>query len=210
MSDAMGARTSGVAHPIRHTTPGPAVREVVHEAYSFACMRCGRGWEQSYDIEHHVDAEGRPFIVYRADGQRVPSPLSRPTCENCGSHVVRIMRAGQVSPFAARGYQPPAGPLLPAEDETPPAHGGAGYGGATAHPGPSATGRRHRHLTGLFHLRHHRHGTAAGTTAGPERAGEYGGHDGRDPAAETGAAETGGADGRIVASDDGIRPPHRS
>ncbi|MBT2369269.1 hypothetical protein J7E88_29130 [Streptomyces sp. ISL-10] len=69
----------------------------VHEAYAFACMRCGYGWEQSYEIEHHVDNTGQGFVVYKADGQRVPSPLSSPTCVNCGGHVVRIMQAGQVS-----------------------------------------------------------------------------------------------------------------
>ncbi|MEU9999245.1 hypothetical protein [Streptomyces sp. NPDC050848] len=70
---------------------------VAHEAYAFACMRCGYGWEQAYDIEHHVDAAGQEFIVYKAGGERVPSPLSSPTCMNCSGHVVRIMRAGQVS-----------------------------------------------------------------------------------------------------------------
>ncbi|WP_328860838.1 hypothetical protein [Streptomyces sp. NBC_00306] len=69
----------------------------VHEAYAFCCMRCGHGWEQSYEIEHHVDGAGQEFIVYKADGVRVPSPLSSPTCTNCGGHVVRIMRSGQVS-----------------------------------------------------------------------------------------------------------------
>ncbi|MEU8705964.1 hypothetical protein [Streptomyces sp. NPDC048565] len=69
----------------------------VHEAYAFACMRCGHGWEQAYEISHHVDNSGNPFVVYTADGQRVPSPLSTPTCANCGGHVVRIMRAGRVS-----------------------------------------------------------------------------------------------------------------
>uniref|UniRef100_A0AAU3GY46 C2H2-type domain-containing protein n=1 Tax=Streptomyces sp. NBC_01401 TaxID=2903854 RepID=A0AAU3GY46_9ACTN len=69
----------------------------VHEAYAFACMRCGHGWEQAYEISHHVDNHGNPFVVYTADGQRVPSPLSTPTCANCGGHVVRIMRAGRVS-----------------------------------------------------------------------------------------------------------------
>lgn len=73
---------------------GPAE---VHEAYAFACMRCGYGWEQSYEIEHHVDGSGHEYVVYKADGRRVPSPLSSPTCLNCESHVVRIMRAGQVS-----------------------------------------------------------------------------------------------------------------
>ncbi|MFD0271859.1 hypothetical protein ACFVGY_35625 [Streptomyces sp. NPDC127106] len=74
----------------------PGVR-IVHEAYSFACMRCGFAWEQGYQIEHHTDGRGQPFILYRVEGERVPSPLSNPTCQNCGGHVVRIMRAGQVS-----------------------------------------------------------------------------------------------------------------
>ncbi|MBT2676670.1 hypothetical protein J7E95_38985 [Streptomyces sp. ISL-14] len=74
-----------------------AATAVVHESYSFACMRCGHGWEQSYEIEHHIDGDGREFVLYVADGQVVPSPLSRPTCQNCDNHVVRIMRPGQVS-----------------------------------------------------------------------------------------------------------------
>ncbi|MEU8522076.1 hypothetical protein [Streptomyces sp. NBC_01216] len=98
---------------------------VAHEAYAFACMRCGYGWEQEYDIEHHVDATGQTMVVYKAGGARVPSPLSSPTCMNCGGHVVRIMRAGQVSSVldlmaateqhrrGARATKPvsPAGPI---------------------------------------------------------------------------------------------------
>lgn len=72
------------------------------EAYSFACMNCGFGWEQAYEIEHHVDAFGRPFITYLADGVRVPSPLTRPICRNCDGHHVRIMRSGQVADLAAQ------------------------------------------------------------------------------------------------------------
>ncbi|GAA3804914.1 hypothetical protein GCM10022403_043540 [Streptomyces coacervatus] len=79
------------------TGPRGAATAVVHESYSFACMRCGSGWEQSFAIEHHQDAEGHEFVMYVADGQVVPSPLSKPTCQNCDSHVVRIMRPGQVS-----------------------------------------------------------------------------------------------------------------
>jgi len=60
-------------------------------------MKCGYGWEQGYEIEHHVDGAGQPFIIYTVQGERVPSPLSNPTCHNCGGHVVRIMREGQVS-----------------------------------------------------------------------------------------------------------------
>ncbi len=85
--------------------PAPAVSaststagvQTVHEAYSFACMKCGYSWEQGYEIEHHIDGKGQPFIMYKVSGERVPSPLSNPTCHNCGGHVVRIMREGQVS-----------------------------------------------------------------------------------------------------------------
>ncbi|MGZ2358362.1 hypothetical protein LRE75_16935 [Streptomyces sp. 372A] len=95
-----------------------------HEAYAFACMRCGHGWEQAYEIEHHVDASGHAYVTYLADGERVPSPLSTPTCANCGGHVVRIMRAGRVSNIQRFLYnqnrsQPAAGPLIseePAEE----------------------------------------------------------------------------------------------
>jgi hypothetical protein len=67
------------------------------ESYSFACLRCGHTWEQTYDIEHHLDREHRPFILYYSDGARVPSPLSCLTCDNCGEHTVRIMSAGHAS-----------------------------------------------------------------------------------------------------------------
>ncbi|MCA6096687.1 hypothetical protein LE181_31585 [Streptomyces sp. SCA3-4] len=103
MSETAGA--SSGARPATQTrvmtqAPSPGKGEVAHESYAFACMRCGQGWEQSYEIRHYTDAEGRPFVVYYADGERVPSPLSRPTCVNCGEHVVRIMRSGQVSVIA--------------------------------------------------------------------------------------------------------------
>ncbi|MFI2204428.1 hypothetical protein ACH47Z_27310 [Streptomyces sp. NPDC020192] len=87
---------------------------VVHESYSFACMRCGHGWEQSYAIEHHTDADGQDFVLYVADGRIVPSPLSRPSCHNCDGHVVRIMRAGQVSSVRGASQHhsvPLAGPV---------------------------------------------------------------------------------------------------
>ncbi|MFJ3809966.1 MULTISPECIES: hypothetical protein [unclassified Streptomyces] len=101
---------------------------VVHESYSFACMRCGHGWEQSYEIEHHTDADGQQIVRYVADGRVVPSPLSRPSCQNCDGHVLRIMRAGQVSSVrsAAQGHPhrvPPAGPVevpdVPGAPEVP-------------------------------------------------------------------------------------------
>ncbi|MEU7134727.1 hypothetical protein [Streptomyces sp. NPDC046261] len=93
-----GAQPATRTHTITRTSA--SAFESAHESYSFACMRCGHGWEQSYEIRHYTDAEGRPFVTYYADGRRVPSPLARPTCVNCGEHVVRIMRSGQVSEIA--------------------------------------------------------------------------------------------------------------
>ncbi|MFE6766504.1 MULTISPECIES: hypothetical protein [unclassified Streptomyces] len=112
-----------------------------HEAYAFACMRCGHGWEQSYEIEHHVDASGHAYVVYKADGERVPSPLSTPTCANCGGHVVRIMRAGRVSTVQQLLRNPgrsqaPAGPPVPEEPVAATAAPSAGH---------------HWHLSDLLH-----------------------------------------------------------
>ncbi|WP_338683722.1 hypothetical protein QD712_25080 [Streptomyces acidiscabies] len=91
---------------------------VVNESYSFACMRCGHGWEQSYEIEHHTDADGHQFVMYVAEGKVVPSPLSRPTCQNCDAHVVRIMRAGQVSSVREAARRPYKVPVARAEAVT--------------------------------------------------------------------------------------------
>ncbi|KOT37013.1 hypothetical protein ADK41_21370 [Streptomyces caelestis] len=82
---------------------------VVEESYAFACMRCGYGWEQSYEIEHHTDADGHAFVLYVADGRVVPSPLNRPTCRNCDGHVVRILRPGRVA--SARKAELTSAPL---------------------------------------------------------------------------------------------------
>ncbi|MGW2340278.1 hypothetical protein [Streptomyces sp. NPDC001661] len=106
------------------TPPVPnrsAATSIVHEAYAFACMRCGHGWEQSYEIEHHVDGEGAEFVMYVVKGERVPSPLTRPTCLNCGGHVVRIMRSGRVSSARDALQQhrtPQAGPVEVPEPES--------------------------------------------------------------------------------------------
>ncbi|MCX4575524.1 hypothetical protein [Streptomyces sp. NBC_01571] len=98
MSEIAG-RTGRIDGPVTGQQTGhrSAATAIVNESYSFACMRCGHGWEQSYEIEHHHDAEGSEFVMYVAEGRVVPSPLSRPSCQNCDGHVVRIMRAGQVS-----------------------------------------------------------------------------------------------------------------
>jgi hypothetical protein len=76
-------------------------------------MRCGHGWQQEYEIRHRVDAEGRAAVTYYVDGRRVPSPLSRPACVNCGARVLRIMRSDQIPEAAARlEGQGIAGPLM--------------------------------------------------------------------------------------------------
>lgn len=146
----------------------------VHEAYSFACMRCGHGWEQSYEIEHHTDPAGGDFVVYKADGRRVPSPLSSPTCTNCGGHVVRIMRAGRVSTVRTLmgltetdpdSVSPtgPVAPVTPPPTSAPPpavaSMDGAAEGGSTMDrkDKAGAAPEAHRwHLSDLLHPFHHR------------------------------------------------------
>ncbi|KAB1143980.1 hypothetical protein F7R91_23975 [Streptomyces luteolifulvus] len=123
-----------------------AATAVVHESYSFACMRCGHGWEQSYEIEHHTDAEGHEFVIYVANGRVVPSPLSRPACHNCDGHVVRIMRAGQVS-TVLHAVHPPA-PRKPEERAEPVTPGEPGE--------PKET--HHWHLSDLLHAFHRKAG----------------------------------------------------
>ncbi|MEU7582381.1 hypothetical protein AB0B50_32900 [Streptomyces sp. NPDC041068] len=133
-----------------HTTTAISV---VHESYAFACMRCGHGWEQSYEIEHHVDASGQEFVMYLADGRHVPSPLTRPTCLNCGGHVVRIMRAGQVSSvldmMRRQHERVPSsrGGTKPAQDEGEP----GGTAAKEEHP-------HHWHLSDLLHVFHRKAG----------------------------------------------------
>lgn len=123
---------------------------VVHESYSFACMRCGHGWESSFEIEHHKDTDGKEYVLYVADGRVVPSPLTRPTCANCDNHVVRIMRPGRVASVRGTSHGvhrvPPAGPL-----EVPPVPEAPGPGA----PGLAApSGGRPGHLAGLLHALH--------------------------------------------------------
>lgn len=143
-----------------HTSSGHGP-DVVHEAYSFACMRCSHAWEQTFVIEHHIDGDGRTVVTYFADGKRVPSPLSRPTCDNCEGHVVRIMQSGRVS---NPDLQWPRKPVRPAAGT--PAGSGSGSGSAPATApaaGPPAggegrgsgrSGQGHWHLPRFFHRRH--------------------------------------------------------
>ncbi|MFJ3337692.1 hypothetical protein [Streptomyces sp. NPDC086766] len=119
---------------------------VVNESYAFACMRCGHGWEQSYEIEHHTDAEGGDFVLYVADGRVVPSPLSRPSCQNCDGHVVRIMRAGQVSSvqYHLHRNQRPAGPVMNPAPPAPESPSGEEAADRERHG-------HHWHLSDLLH-----------------------------------------------------------
>jgi hypothetical protein len=115
-------------------------------------MRCGHGWEQSFEIEHHRDAEGGEFVMYVADGHVVPSPLSRPSCQNCDGHVVRIMRAGQVSSVQNSMHQHTHRPV-PAHGEH--AHGEQAHDEAVDQP--ALPGEPHHwHLSDLLHPFHHR------------------------------------------------------
>ncbi|GAA0449607.1 hypothetical protein ABZ951_27740 [Streptomyces sp. NPDC046215] len=143
-------------HPAARPVPGTGAPEPAHESYAFACMRCGHGWEQSYEIQHPTDAEGRPSVVYYADGRRVPSPLTNPTCDNCGGHVVRIMRSGQVSHTAGYLHQPPQAAVRHT------GHAQAGPLNATTAerivPEPPEAPRpaHHWHLSDLLHPFQHR------------------------------------------------------
>ncbi|MFH9982680.1 hypothetical protein ACH4ND_26250 [Streptomyces sp. NPDC017179] len=119
---------------------------VVNESYSFACMRCGHGWEQSYEIEHYTDGDGRECVRYVADGRLVPSPLSRPNCRNCDGHVVRIMRAGRVSSAQSHLHRHEDHP-----HEPPP-------GEEAADRAREAHGDHHWHLSDLLHPFHRKAG----------------------------------------------------
>ncbi|MFF8790316.1 hypothetical protein [Streptomyces sp. NPDC015125] len=155
------AKTTGVS-----TTGGdhPAARPdaAAHEAYAFACMRCGHGWEQAYEIVHQVDGKGETHVVYYADGERVPSPLTCPTCLNCGSNVVRIMRSGQVSLVSdaiasmhqrQNGSERKHGGERRKEPVPAAAPDRNGSTGSTAED----PGRHHWHLSDLLHpFQHHR------------------------------------------------------
>jgi hypothetical protein len=134
-----------------------AATDIVHESYSFACMRCGHGWEQSFEIEHHLDAEDREFVMYVADGQVVPSPLTRPTCLNCDSHVVRIMRAGQVSSALRSMHQRrPLDDSLPESESESESESAAKSEQGQTEAEPETKEHHHWHLSDLLHPFHHR------------------------------------------------------
>ncbi|MGQ4383471.1 hypothetical protein [Streptomyces sp. SAS_270] len=71
--------------------------EHVQRSYSFACLDCGHGWEDTYDIDVTVDKYGRINAAYHLGDRRVPSPLQSPRCLACESRTIRIMRPGRVA-----------------------------------------------------------------------------------------------------------------
>ncbi|MDF3293812.1 hypothetical protein [Streptomyces silvisoli] len=148
MSEAIGTPYGGPA-------TGPASAETVHEAYSFACLRCGHGWEQSYEIVHNTDENGRTTVTYYAGSRRVPSPLTHPACQNCGGHTVRIMRSGRVS--GARRWDPMILPF-PEQHERHDAAYEPGGPQSTAPGDSTARPRHHWRLADLLHLFHRGHG----------------------------------------------------
>jgi hypothetical protein len=136
-----------------------AEHPAVHRAYSFACLNCGFGWEQDYELEQRADREGRVTLYYSANGVPVPSPLIQPKCPGCGGNHVRIFRAGRVADAAnawhtathlhdrapeTRPEEPLSEPLpkLPELPEPEPVHGPV-----------SAHRARRLHLPFHFHLR---------------------------------------------------------
>ncbi|MEV4557033.1 hypothetical protein AB0K51_08545 [Kitasatospora sp. NPDC049285] len=121
MSDTIDSpRNDGAPSGLGVTARPRTSVETVREAYSFACLNCGYGWEQAYDIEHHTARDGHTVVEYKANGVRVPSPLRELVCPGCGGERVRIMQAGRVAEVAATaapGYAPtaePEGPPKPA------------------------------------------------------------------------------------------------
>ncbi|MFD9127558.1 hypothetical protein [Kitasatospora sp. NPDC059571] len=130
-----GNAPSGVGLTTRTSAPV----ETVREAYSFACLSCGYGWEQAYDIEHRVDREGRIVFEYKANGVRVPSPLRQPTCPGCGGHKVRIMREGRVATAEHSSHHAPG-----YSSHAEPADGPAASGPAAPAPAAAPAEGGHR------------------------------------------------------------------
>ena len=108
-----------------------AATAVVHEAYSFACMRCGHGWEQAYEIEHHVDAEGHAVRDVHGGRPGVPSPLSSPTCHELrrprrADHARRARSRPCATPRSPQQRTAPRTGPAAAPERRPPAAAAAG------------------------------------------------------------------------------------
>lgn len=74
--------------------------EHVRRACSFACLDCGHGWQDTYDIDVTVNEHARITAACRLDGTFAPPPLQSPRCPSCKSHKIRIMRPARgASPY---------------------------------------------------------------------------------------------------------------
>ncbi|WP_062216512.1 hypothetical protein [Streptomyces sp. NBRC 109706] len=71
-------------------------RATTRESYAFACLSCGYSWEQRFEVELRTGPEGERLVRYLVGGRPVPSPLTHPSCPNCGGHRVRVLPAGTV------------------------------------------------------------------------------------------------------------------
>ena len=161
MSETTGA---AAGRPITDTPPHRttgrtgADQNAAHESFSFVCLRCGHGWEQSYDIAHQVDALGRTVVTYTSGGRPVPSPFDEPTCDNCGGHVVRIMRPGRVSTVleTLQGDRPSGSTRAPHHGGGPATGARRAEARSTGSAGRSGhrSGHRPWHPPGLRHLLH--------------------------------------------------------
>ncbi|WP_231626980.1 hypothetical protein [Streptomyces apocyni] len=151
MTEITGRATGIPPGPAATPRPNRPTQPVatVHESYAFACLGCGHGWEQSYDIEHHIDGAGREFVMYIVNGERVPSPIARPTCMNCGGHTVRIMQAGRVSSVLDILHRHQEAPKVP----KPGTESGEATSGGEA---TSEESGHHWHLSDLLHPFQHR------------------------------------------------------
>ena len=134
--DLTSTTATAVTTPDTKRVANSTVTATVHEAYAFACLNCGFGWEQAYEIEHRTDYQGQPLVTYRANGVPVPSPLSRPSCPGCGGAHVRILRAGRVSEAAAYWHAPYAARPTKAAESARPA---AAETAASAAPAATST-----------------------------------------------------------------------
>lgn len=125
-------------------------RETVSESYAFVCLRCTYGWEQTFQIEHHQDEDGRPYVLYYVGTERVPSPLTRLTCLSCGSHRIRVMQAGTVRAVQRASSWLPSGGLAVDEPADSPheTEQQAAESAALAREPAEPAHHRHRHHEG--------------------------------------------------------------
>ncbi|MFJ8057566.1 hypothetical protein [Streptomyces sp. NPDC096142] len=85
--------------------------EHVHRSYSFACLDCWYGWEDTYDVDVTMDEHGRITAVHRLDGKHVPSPVQSPRCSSGESRKVRAVRPGRVRSARLLGRRRRRSPL---------------------------------------------------------------------------------------------------